>query len=122
MLFEPSSKQKLTREVYALVNRCDALVSYIAALASHRHKMEEFDNNIALQGLINATAKQIALAYAPQEVDEAQLVITIEEFENYKPTLTGEALLIVEQLRLIAFTALDIQVLLQQVDFSHQKV
>ncbi|WP_413702335.1 FUSC family membrane protein [Psychromonas sp. KJ10-10] len=30
MLFEPSSKQKLNSEVYALVNRCDALVSYIA--------------------------------------------------------------------------------------------
>lgn len=121
MLFEPTSKQKLNHEVYTLVNRCDALVSYIAALASHRHKMDEFNNNIALQGLINATAKQIALAYAPQEVDEAQLVITIEEFENYKPTLSGEALLIVEQLRLIAFTVLDIQVLLQQVDFNNQK-
>jgi uncharacterized membrane protein (TIGR01666 family) len=121
MLFEPTSKQKLNREVYALVNRCDALVSYIAALASHRHKMGEFDNNIALQGLINATARQIALAYNPQQVDEAQLIITIEEFENYKPTLSGEALLIVEQLRLIAFTALDIQVLLQQVEFSNQK-
>jgi len=120
MLFEPSSKQKLNREVYALVNRCDALVSYIAALASHRHKLDEFENNIALQGLINATTKQITLAYHPQLVDEAQLLITIEEFENYKPTLSGEALLIVEQLRLIAFTALDIQVLLQKVNFPHQ--
>ena len=121
MLFEPTSKQKLNREVYALVNRCDALVSYIAALASHRHKMDDFENNIALQGLINATAKQIALAYDPQQIDEAQLIITIEEFENYKPTLSGEALLIVEQLRLIAFTALDIQVLLQKVNFINQK-
>ncbi|MCP4324567.1 MAG: hypothetical protein GY951_04935 [Psychromonas sp.] len=120
MLFEPSSKQNLNREVYALVNRCDALVSYIAALASHRHKLDALENNIALQGLINATAKQITLAYSPQLVDEAQLLITIEEFENYKPTLSGEALLIVEQLRLIAFTALDIQVLLQKVNFPHQ--
>jgi uncharacterized membrane protein (TIGR01666 family) len=122
MLFEPTSKQKLNHEVYGLVNRCDALVSYIAALASHRHKMDGFKNNIALQGLIEATANQIALAYNPQQVDEAQLAITIEEFENYKPALTGEALLIVEQLRLIAFTALDIQVLLQQVDFTNPKV
>jgi uncharacterized membrane protein (TIGR01666 family) len=122
MLFEPTSKQKLNHEIYGLVNRCDALVSYIAALASHRHKIDGFENNIALQDLIDATANQIALAYNPQQVDEAQLVITIEEFENYKPALTGEALLIVEQLRLIAFTALDIQVLLQQVDFTNQKV
>ncbi|GLS91618.1 TIGR01666 family membrane protein [Psychromonas marina] len=122
MLFEPTSKQQLNREVYALVNRCDALVSYIAALASHRHKMEGFENNIALQGLINATAKQISLAYKPEDVEQAQLIITIEEFENYKPNLSGEALLIVEQLRLIAFTALDIQLLLQQVNFTQPKI
>lgn len=120
MLFEPLSKQKLNREVYALVNRCDALVSYITALASHRHKIDDFENNIALQGLINATARQISLAYDPHNIDQAQLMITIEEFENYKPALTGEALLIVEQLRLIAFTALDIQVLLQKVNFPHR--
>ncbi|PKF63708.1 TIGR01666 family membrane protein [Psychromonas sp. psych-6C06] len=119
MLFEPTSKQQLNREVYALVNRCDALVSYIAALASHRHKIEGFEHNIALQGLMNATARQISLAYDPQGIDQAQLMITIEEFENYKPTLSGEALLIVEQLRLIAFTALDIQVLLQKVNFPN---
>jgi uncharacterized membrane protein (TIGR01666 family) len=121
MLFEPASKQKLNREVYALVNRCDALVSYIAALASHRHKMEGFENNMALQGLINATARQIALAYDPEKVDQEQLIITIEEFENYKPSLSGEALLIVEQLRLIAFTALDIQLLLQKVNFPQSE-
>lgn len=120
MLFEPNSKQQLNREVYALVNRCDALVSYIAALASHRHKIDEIENDSALQALIDTTAKQIALAYAPLQIDEPQLRITIEEFENYKPTLTGEALLIVEQLRLIAFTALDIQVLLQKVNFNHK--
>jgi uncharacterized membrane protein (TIGR01666 family) len=121
MLFEPSSKQKLNNEVYALVNRCDALVSYIAALASHRHKMENFEENIALQKLIKATAKQIALAHNPQQTDEDNIFIAIEEFEHYKTMQTGEALLIVEQLRLIAFTALDIQLLLQQVNFSNQK-
>ena len=61
MLFEPSSKQKLTSEVYALVNRCDALVSYIAALASHRHKMDDFENNIALQDLINDICLAVTL-------------------------------------------------------------
>ncbi|WP_028866106.1 YccS family putative transporter [Psychromonas aquimarina] len=120
MLFEPSSKQKLNREVYALVNRCDALVSYIAALASHRHKMQGFENNQALQHLICATEKQIALAYNQQQTDKIQPVITVDEFEKYKPMLSSEVLLIVEQLRLIAFTALDIQVLLQQVDFNHK--
>ena len=120
MLFEPSSKQKLTKEVYALVNRCDALVSYIAALASHRHKMDDFENNIALQDLINATAKQISSAYNPISVDEQELVNAIEKFADYKTNLSGETLLIVEQLRLIAFTALDIQLLLQQVNFNYK--
>ncbi|MEI6897085.1 MAG: YccS family putative transporter [Psychromonas sp.] len=116
MLFEPRSKQQLHREVYALVNRCDALVSYIAALASHRHKTDYFEKNSALQDLMNATAQQIASAYNAAEADKTQFIIAIEEFESYKTALSGEALLIVEQLRLIAFTALDIQVLLQQVN------
>ncbi len=119
MLFEPTSKQQLNNEVYALVNRCDALVSYISALASHRHKMDDFENNSALQALIESTAKQIVFAYAADGLPGSQLDITIEEFENYKQTLSGEALLIVEQLRLIAFTALDIQALLQKVNFTH---
>jgi uncharacterized membrane protein YccC len=121
MLFEPLSKQKLNNEVYGLVNRCDALVSYISALASHRHKMDDFENNTALQDLIDATAKQIVVAYSGQNACETQIGITIEEFDNYKPDLTGEALLIVEQLRLIAFTALDIQLLLQHVNFTQNK-
>ena len=120
MLFEPASKQKLNSEVYALVNRCDALVSYISALASHRHKMDGFEENSALQTLIDATATQVSLAYAPENINESQINITIEEFENYKTTLSGEALLIVEQLRLIAFTALDIQALLQKVNFTQE--
>lgn len=119
MLFEPSSKQKLTKEVYALVNRCDALVSYIAALASHRHKMDDFEQNSALQDLINATAQQILSAYNPGAVDDTQIVNAIAPFENCKASLSGETLLIIEQLRLIAFTALDIQLLLQQVNFDN---
>ncbi|WP_413698478.1 hypothetical protein ACLKMH_12500 [Psychromonas sp. KJ10-10] len=83
--------------------------------------MEGFEENTALQGLIKATGKQIALAHNPQQGDEDNLFIAIEEFEYYKPMQTGEALLIVEQLRLIAFTALDIQQLLQQVNFSNEK-
>jgi len=121
MLFEPTSKQQLNREVYALVNRCDALVSYIAALASHRHKIEQIEDNVALQTLMVATERQIALAYNLESADESSAVIRIEDFEDYKPGLSGEALLIVEQLRLIAFTALDIQVLLQKVNFSQPK-
>ena len=53
------------------------------------------------------------------EVDDKELVSIIEKFEHYKANLSGECLLIVEQLRLIAFTALDIQLLLQQVNFKH---
>ena len=118
MLFEPSSKQKLSNEVYTLVNRCDALVAYIAALASHRHKMDGFENNIALQNLIAITSKQISLAYNPVQVNDKAQENTIIEFENYKTNLSGECLLITEQLRLITFTALDIQLLLQKVNFN----
>ncbi len=120
MLFEPSSKQKLSNEVYALVNRCDALVAYIAALASHRHKMDDFENNTRLQKLIDVTARQIALAYNPLQLDDNAEENSIDEFENHKANLSGECLLLIEQLRLIAFTALDIQVLLQKVNFNSQ--
>lgn len=115
MLFEPSSKQQLTKEIYALVNRCDALVSYIAALASHRHKMDNFADNKDLQRLINATSAQIYLAYQPDQTENNELD-SLDIFENDKTELSGEVLLIVAQLRLIAFTALDIQLLLQQVN------
>jgi len=118
MLFEPRSKQKLSREVYALVNRCDALVSYIAALASHRHKMDDFESNLAIQKLIAATSKQISLASDPDPAESDETLLTIEEFENFKQSFSGESLLIVEQLRLVAFTAIDIQVLFQQVKFQ----
>ncbi len=67
-----------------------------------------------------ATEKQIALAYNQHLTDKIQPLITVDEFEKYKPMLSSDDLLIAEQLRLIAFTALDIQVLLQQVDFNHK--
>lgn len=118
MLFEPSSKQKLSKEIYALVNRCDALVSYIAAMASHRHKIADFANNVALQALFNATSAQISLAYKRNQLDSRELGSAIDQFERYEANLSGEALLIVEQLRLIAFTALDIQLLLQKINYN----
>jgi uncharacterized membrane protein (TIGR01666 family) len=121
MLFEPRSKQKLTKEVYALVNRCDALVSYIAALASHRHKMDDFEENIALQALINATKKQISTAYNPTDIDDGELESALQEFKYHEANLSGKTLLLVEQLRLIAFTALDIKLLLQQVNFARKR-
>ena len=120
MLFEPSSKQQLNQEVYALVNRCDALVSYIAALASHRHKINNFEKNIKIQNLINRTSQQLFLASRPQEIDTKQIVKTIEELENFDPPFSGETLLIIEQLRLIAFTAIDIQLILQQINFDRK--
>ncbi|WP_354625835.1 hypothetical protein [Psychromonas sp. MME2] len=118
MLIEPNSKQKLHKEAYALANRCDALVSYIAALASHRHKMDNYQDNIALQNLVNATYLQINRANKIELLDTNEINDTIEKFEEYKIDFNGEELLIVEQLRLIAFTALDIQLLLQQLNFN----
>lgn len=120
MLFEPNSKQKQTKEVYALVNRCDALVSYIAALASHRYKMDEFENEKLLQDLITATDKQISIAYNPLQIDNTALHNTIDCLQKSKAELSGEVLLLVEQLCLIAFTALDIQLLLQQANFNNK--
>ncbi|MCW8995824.1 MAG: YccS family putative transporter [Psychromonas sp.] len=122
MLFEPSSKQKLTKEVYALVNRCDTLVSYIAALASHRHKIDDLKHNQELQNLMNEASKLIIEALNPHTPDNQNLANTVENIENIennKAIFTGESLLIVEQLRLIAFTALDIQLLLKEANFYH---
>ncbi|MFT6924481.1 MAG: putative membrane protein (TIGR01666 family) [Psychromonas sp.] len=121
MLFEPDAKQQLKQEVYALVNRCDALVSYIAALASHRHKIDDFEKNIEVQNLINHTGKQLFLACRPEQIDTKKIVETIQELEDYDAHFYGETLLIVEQLRLIAFTAMDIQLILQQIDFDSSK-
>lgn len=118
MLIEPNSKQKLTKEIYALVNRCDALVSYIAALASHRHKIEGYKDNELLQELISITSLQVINANKTDQLDTIQISDTIEKFEIKKAQLTGETLLIVEQLRLIAFTALDIQLLSQKLNLD----
>jgi len=122
MLFEPRSKQRLKKEVSTLVNRCDALVAYIAALASHRHKLDNFENNYELQNLIAVTGKQISLAYNPTTLDKQAIDESIQAFKNYKCDLSGDCLLIVEQLRLITFTALDIQVLLQKVNFNDKQI
>ena len=120
MLFEPKSKQTLNKEVYALVNRTDALVSYISALSSHRHYIEEFDSNIKLKQLLTLTTQQIDISCRPQtlQADQIQIksILSNEDFEEAKVDQTGEILLIVEQLKLITFTAIDIQVLLQVVN------
>lgn len=120
MLFEPSSKQKLNREVYALVNRCDALVSYIAALASHRHKIEDIQDSDLLHRLMNTTLRQIIWAnHIPiQRVDK--YIMQVDDFDKCKIQISPNEMLIVEQLRLIAFTALDIKTLLIEVDFNIQ--
>lgn len=126
MLFEPKSKQTVNKEIYALVNRTDALVSYIAALSSHSHYIEEFDANFKLKKLLNLTIQQIEFACQSQ-ANNAQTIIksvAVEsllknsDFEECKLDQNGEILLIIEQLRLIAFTAIDIQVLLQAINAS----
>ena len=116
MLFEPSSKQHLKQEMYGLVNRCDALNCYMAALSSHRHKIETNEDLVILQRLFDSTAEQILYTYRPELKQTAIDKIEIESFESYKQGLSDESKLIVEQLRLIAFTAMDIQVLLQQIE------
>ena len=122
MLFEPRSKQKLKSEVYQLVNQSNALVAYIAAIASHRHKLDNFDDNEQLQNLISLTSKQIMLAYNPVKIDKHVFETSLEAFKNYEMDLSGEYLLIVEQLRLITFTALDIQQLLHKVNFTNSEI
>jgi len=115
MLFEPSSKQHLKKEMYGLVNRCDALTCYIAALSSHRHRIDSRSDLDVLKILFNATSEQILFTYRPELKDKTPQEIDLDCFELYKNSMSDEAKLIVEQLRLISFTAIDIQVLLQQI-------
>ena len=113
MLFEPTSKQLLKRETYGLVNRCDALNCYIAALSSHRHKIESEQDLKLLQQLFELTSQQILYTYRPELKENNE--INIDTFDIYKNAISEDAKLIIEQLRLIAFTALDIQSLLQKI-------
>ena len=120
MLFEPKSKQILNKEIYALVNRTDALVSYISALSSHRHYIEQFESNFKLKKLVDLTAQQITLAnQSHKNQDCITSIISDDDFEKCKIDQNGEVLLIIEQLRLIAFTAIDIQALLNAVNTAY---
>ena len=115
MLFEPNSKQHLKHEVYALVNRCDALTCYIAALSSHRHKIDSRSDLAVLKQLFDMTAEQILYTYRPELKVKGGRAININSFQEYKSNMSEEARLIIEQLRLISFTAMDIQSLLQTI-------
>ena len=115
MLFEPNSKQHFKKEVYGLVNRCDALNCYIAALSSHRQKIQSEDDFVILQKLFELTSQQILYTYRPELKDKLEDQIEIESFERYKNSVSDESKLTIEQLRLIAYTAIDIQVLLQEI-------
>jgi len=116
MLFEPRSKQPLKQEMYSLVNRCDALNCYIAALSSHRHKIESKEDIMILKGMFEATSEQILYTYRPELKELTAGKIDIESFEDYKVNLSEESQLIVEQLKLIAYTAMDIQGLLLKIE------
>jgi len=118
MLFEPRSKQYFTQEIYALVNRCDALNCYIAALSSHRKKIESKQDLIILQKLFELTSQQILYTYRPELKDNLDNQIEIESFDLYKDSVSEESKLAIEQLRLIAYTAIDIQVLLKEIKFK----
>jgi len=113
MLIEPNSKQHLKREVYALVNRCDALTCYIAALSSHRHRIDSRSDLAILKQLFKMTSEQILYTYRPELKVIDKRSIDINAFQEYKDNLSDEAKLIIEQLRLISFTAMDIQSLLK---------
>ncbi|MEG3755130.1 FUSC family membrane protein [Psychromonas arctica] len=121
MLFEPNSKQHLKKEVYGLVNRCDALCCYIAALSSHRHKIELETELAVLSELFEATSQQILFTYRPELKQSSENQIDIDSFEQYKENMSDEAKLIVEQLRLIAFSAMDIQLLLTKIESVNEK-
>ena len=69
-----------------------------------------------LNQLFIATSEQVLYTYRPELKETATEKIEIESFQLYKETMSEESKLIVEQLRLIAFTALDIQVLLQTIE------
>jgi len=114
MLFEPSSKQKLKQEVYGLVNRCDALNCYIAALSSHRQKIESKKDLEIINPLFELTSQQILYTYRP-ELKENENTIDIDAFDFCNDELSNESKLIVRQLQLIAFSAIDIQLLLQEI-------
>ena len=73
MLFEPNSKQHLKQEVYGLVNRCDALNCYIAALSSHRQKIESEQDLAILQKLFELTSQQILYTYRPELKDKLEI-------------------------------------------------
>jgi uncharacterized membrane protein (TIGR01666 family) len=115
MLFEPNSKQQLKQEVYGLVNRCDALNCYIAALSSHRQKIESKQDLQVLKTLFELTSQQILYTYRPELKEEKTEQINLESFELSKLSLSDESKLIVEQLRLIAFSAIDIQLILEEI-------
>ena len=119
MLFEPNSKQHFKKEVYGLVNRCDALNCYIAALSSHRQKIKSEQDFAILKKLFALTSQQISYAYNPELQNKSDIQIEIDSFERYKDSVSDESKLTIEQLRLIAYTAVDIQVLLQEIKFKN---
>ncbi|MCK5818363.1 MAG: FUSC family protein [Psychromonas sp.] len=113
-LLEPKYKQTLNKETYTLVNRTDALVSYISALSSHRHFIKKFDDNLPLKKLLKLTVQQIELPLQVQKDPTMPTnALVHDDFDECKVDQTADILLIIEQLRLIAFTAFDIHVLLQ---------
>jgi len=121
MLFEPVSKQHLKREVYGLINRCDALNSYIAALSSHRHKINSEEDIQLLQQLFDITSQQLLYTYRPQLKVDTSTELNLDAFEINKELVSEESKLTVEQLKLITYTALDIQALLEKIQSNNKE-
>ncbi len=109
MLIEPSSKRKLLNESYALTNRNNALLSYISALASHRHKLDKLNTDLTLLTLINQTEARLELAASTIANNHNEICPNDLQFSALLPRLENESLVIAQQLQLIANTAFDIQ-------------
>jgi len=114
MLFEPAIKQRFKQEAYGLVNKCDALNCYIAALSSHRQKIQTTQDIELLDTLFKLTSQQISSPLDPSLTATKIEILNIETFEQYQDQVSDDAKLTLEQLRLIAYTAIDIRVLLQE--------
>jgi len=114
MLFEPSVKQRFKQEVYGLVNKCDALNCYIAALSSHRQKIQSTQDLATLTPLFMLTSQHISSTFDPMLSSSPTDELDTQAFEQHQGSLSDEAQLTIEQLRLIAYTAVDIRVLLQE--------
>lgn len=122
MLFEPAIKQRFKQEAYGLVNKCDALNCYIAALSSHRQKIQTPQDTQLLAALFTLTSQQISSTFDPSLTTTKAVHPNLDAFEQYQDQISDDAKLTLEQLRLITYTAIDIQVLLKEINGNDEVI